>query len=154
MEWIISSQTEMEAAMRAYFSTLTTTQAGEFNAMLSPEFLSCDFDRRTLRVALHVQPWMLNPRHILHGGIGSATADFVMGVLSRICSGGALTPTVSMTVDYLHSVRAGDTLVMEAVCVKAGHSLCALTAVGWVEGAPDRLVLSASGTYFVSDFEA
>ena len=97
INWNPRSQAEMEQAMEAYFSTLAAEQAGQFNAMLSPAFVSCDHETRTLLVRMTVQPWMVNPAGLLHGGIAASMMDFVMGVLSRICAGGSMTPTVTMS---------------------------------------------------------
>ncbi len=148
MNWSIHSQSEFESAMLLYFSTLQTAQAGTLNAMLCPEYVSSSYAEHSLTVRMRVENWMLNPVSHLHGGISAAVLDFTMGVLSRVCSGGGMTPTITLHIEYLRSLGPGDTLVVRAQASKTGRSLERLTALAWNESDPDALVLTASGSYF------
>lgn len=151
MDWQVNSQAEMEQAMNRYFATLETEQAGTLNAMLAPKLVSCNFDAKKIQVSLYVQSWMVNPSKTLHGGIIATILDFTMGVLSRICSGGNMTPTVSMTVDYVRSLHAGDTVMIEAECTKCGRHLSYITAKAWGADAPDKVISTATASYFTGN---
>ena len=144
----ITDQAEMEIAVKKYFETLTTTQAGQFNAMLNPEPVACSYAEKTLTVALRVEPWMVNPAGILHGGIEASIMDFTMGVLSRLCMDGKLTPTVSMNIEYLRSFQIGDRVLVTAVCEKCGSHLSYISARAWEEKSPEKIALTASATYY------
>ena len=144
----IVSQDSMQRALDEYFASLKTIQQGTFNAMLDPQLISCSFREKKLQTAVLLQSWMVNPSGNMHGGIAASVLDFTMGILSRMCNDGKLTPTVTMTIDYIRSSKAGKRLIVEAECIKHGNHLSYITAKAWNEDAPDKQILSASGTYF------
>lgn len=145
----LTSQAGMERAFARYFMQVREDAQG-FNAMLDPRLLSCDYENRTLTLLVETREWMKNPGGILHGGIIASLLDFVMGLLCRYFSGGTMTPTVSMTVDFLRSAPVGGNICIRAELTKRGRTICAATGSMWARDRADRLLATASGTYFVS----
>ena len=145
----LSDQAGMERAFADYFRQVAETEPGTFNAMLHPALIRCDFARQELVIGADIQDWMRNPGGILHGGISASLLDFTMGLLCRYCSGGRMTPTVSMEVSYLRSGPMHGRICIGARLTKRGgtfdHALSSL----WTEGEEDRLLATAAGVYYV-----
>lgn len=146
----LGSQAGMERAFAHYFESLYNGHEDTLNALLKPEVVSCDYEGRSLTIAVPIQKWMTNPNLILHGGITATVADMVMGLVSRYFSGGKLTPTVNMNVSYLSSVPMDAKLYCRAECVKAGFSMVYVRAELWAEGQEDSLAATATATYYVN----
>ncbi len=147
----LTSQEGMERALRRYFSDAKREFDGQFNTMLGPEFRSCSFEKKTVTLSLRPQPWMGNPLSVLHGGVTASLLDMAMGLLCRYFSGGYMTPTVSMGVQYLRAGSLDRTLIIRAELTKRGLSICYAEGRLWEEGAEDRLIATASGAYYVAN---
>ena len=146
-------QAGMERAFRYYFDTSAREYAGTFNVMMDPRFESCDYARRTLTLSMQTVGWMSNPGAILHGGVTASVLDMTMGLLCRYCSGGRMTPTISINVNYLRSAPLQKRLVIFAQATHVGQSVCSAEGKLWIDGDPNRLVATASGSYFVTKFQ-
>jgi len=146
----LKSQEGMERAFRTYFRWMHEEGDGTFNAMLGGQFVSCDFEKKTVLIAMKTESWMTNPSHIVHGGITASILDFTMGLLARYCSTGCMTPTVSMDVSYLRPMPLNKTVFIEASVTMAGFSVCHATAKCWADGSPEKLIATSSGAYYVT----
>lgn len=146
----LGSQTGMERAMKGYFADVQTQCAGTLNAMLDAKFLSCDWKKRVLILQAETKPWMANPGGILHGGITAAYLDLVMGLLCRYCGGGYMTPTLHMDVSYLRAGSLDDTLCIRAEVTKLGATVCYAVGSIYSKDRPDRLIATATGSYYVT----
>ncbi len=147
---VLTSQEGMEKALRQYFIDARREFDGQFNNMLGPEFVSCSFEKQTVVLSLKPQPWMGNPLGILHGGVTASALDMAMGLLCRYFSGGYMTPTISMGVQYLRAGSLARTLYIRAELTKRGLGVCHAEGRLWEEGAEDRLIATASGAYYVT----
>lgn len=65
------------------------------------------------RVALTVQPHMLNHRGLLHGGVIFSLADVAFGAASN--SRGKIDLAISMTISFLAAVAPGARLIAEGI---------------------------------------
>ena len=150
----LHDQAGMERAFQDYFARVASEQSGTFNAMLSPTLVQCGYEGKTLVLRAELRDWMRNPGGILHGGITASLLDFTMGILARYCTGGRMTPTVSMDVGYLRAGPTKGAVYMKAKIVKPGrrfvHAACTL----WAEGQEDRPLATATGIYSVPKGEA
>lgn len=146
----LKTQAGMERSLVAYFEDMRRS-ADTFNAMLNPAFAACDREKRTLLIRFDTKPWMKNPGGILHGGIAASVLDFAMGLLCRCCTGGYMTPTVSMDVHFLRPGPLEKTLYIGAEVTHAGLSVAHAAARIWAEGEEERIIASAAGTYFVTN---
>lgn len=146
----LKSQAGMEKAFRDYFRWMREECDGTYNAMLNPRFISCDYNKKSVLIAMDTQNWMTNPSQIVHGGVTASILDFAMGLLARCSTTGYMTPTVSMDVSYLRPVPLEKTVFVEAQITMAGFSVCHVTAKVWVEGAEDKPVATSTGVYYVT----
>lgn len=145
----LRDQAGMERAFRGYFVEAAREFAGQFNTMLGPELYTCDYDKQTVTLVMETKPWMGNPMGILHGGVTASVLDMTMGLLCRYFSGGYMTPTISMDVQFLRSGPLDKKLYIEAELTKRGMSICYATGKLWAEGSRVRLIASSSGSYYV-----
>ena len=146
----LHDQAGMERAFRQYFIDAAREFSGQFNTLLGTELYTCDFARSVVTLTLAPQPWMGNPMGILHGGITASLLDMTMGLLCRYCSGGYMTPTVSMSVNYLRSGPLDKRLYVRAELTKRGMSVCYADGRLWAEGSEDRLIATATAAYYVT----
>ncbi len=146
----LHDQAGMERAFRYYFEESKRKYDGMFNTMMNTRFESCDYASRSLTLSMETLDWMSNPSSILHGGVTAAVLDMTMGLLCRYCSGGRMTPTVSMDVSYLRSAPLHRRLFIRADVTRCGGTICSAVGRLWLEGEPDRLLATSSGTYFVT----
>lgn len=144
----LSTQEGLAGFLAEYFENFHGAQAGTLNAMLGPQLISCSASEKRLTIRFEAQDWMVNPAGDIHGGILASMLDFVMGLCSRCFSGGMLTPTIDLHVNYLRALRPGSALIAEAVCVKAGRSFSFINARAWSEAAADKLCVTADGSYY------
>mgnify|MGYP002625190769 CR=1 FL=1 len=145
----LRDQAGMERAFAYYFSRVQQEEPGTFNAMLDLKLEACRYDAQQLVLRMEARPWMTNPGGILHGGIIASALDFAMGLLCRYCSGGAMTPTVSMEVGYLRPAPVEGAILVGAEIVKPGKTLMNASAKMWLPGREDRALAAATGIYFV-----
>ena len=146
----LNDQAGMERAFQGYFVEAERGFDGTFNVMLDAKLVACDFEESTVVLALDPKPWMANPMNILHGGVTASFLDMTMGLLCRYCSGGRMTPTISMNVSYLRSGPLDRRLFVRAELTKRGLSVCCATGRMWAEGAEDKPIATSSGSYFVT----
>lgn len=146
----LKSREGMERAFRAYFAYAREHFGGTFNGMLGAEFVSCDYETKTLRVAMDTQDWMTNPSQMVHGGVTASLLDFTMGLLARYCGTGYMTPTISMEVSYLRPAPLNRRIYVEAQATMAGFTICHATAKAWAEGTPEKPIATASGAYYIT----
>lgn len=146
----LKDQAGMERAFRQYFDYVKQNCDGTYNAMLGAELYSCDYEKKTLTLAMESQSWMTNPSEMLHGGVTASILDMTMGLLCRYCSGGYMTPTISMEVSYLNPGPLHKTLYIRAEVTKAGFTVCHAAGSIWAEGGEDRPIATAAGAYYVT----
>ena len=146
----LNDQAGMERAFRGYFTDAARLYDGQFNNMLGAEFFDCDFEKSTVTLTMEPKPWMGNPMDILHGGISASILDMTMGLLCRYCSGGSMTPTVNMNVQYLRSGGLEKRLFIKAELTKRGFTFCYAAGAMWAEGMEDKPIATATGAYFVT----
>lgn len=146
----LHDQAGMERAFRGYFADAKREFSGQFNTMLGVEVAECDFEKSTVTLVMEPKPWMGNPIGILHGGITASLLDMTMGLLCRYCSGGHMTPTVNMDVQYLRSGPLDKKLYIHAELTKRGFSICYANGSLWAEGERENLIATSSGAYYVA----
>lgn len=142
-------QAGMERAFRGYFEDVKRECTGTLNDMLDARLLQCDREGKTVELWAETRPWMANPGGITHGGIIGAYLDVVMGLLCRYFSGGRMTVSIHMDVNYLRAVPIGESLRIGARLTKAGASICFVE--GYIRaGEGEQLFATASGAYSVA----
>ena len=70
-----------------------------------------------------VRPEMTNPSGAFHGGIAAAIMDELAGMMVLISHGGRYFATVNLSIDYLASARAGESVIGRARIVRRGRRM-------------------------------
>lgn len=153
MEPELFSQAGMEAACRRFSARInseTDARGPSFNVLMHSEFVSCDFETKTLLLRYPVEQYMRNPAGVMHGGAVAGALDITMGSLTFYMSGEFLTPTINMNVSFERPIPAGEILYVEATCYCCGKTMAYASARAWIDGKPDKIVASAAGTYYTA----
>lgn len=100
-----TEQSFMERVLQAVFMSDESKQE-TINDVLSPSFVACSAEKKTLCVEFEVSNWMRNPSGTLHGGILSTAVDIAVGVLARFYKQTRRMVTVNLSVNYLSTVPA------------------------------------------------
>lgn len=153
MEPELFSQAGMEVCCKKFNARLNAEvdeRGPSFNVFLAPKYESCDFSSKTLVLSYEVKPEYRNPAGVMHGGAVAGALDITMGSLTFYMSGEYLTPTISMTTSFERPIPTGKKMFVEATCLSCGKTMAYATAKAWMEGAPDKIVSSASGTYYTA----
>ena len=117
------------------------------NDQLHLSLVSCDASVPSVEFVHEVTAWDLNVAGNLHGGIISTLMDSTMGLLSKAYTGARFTPTISLTVNFLHGVKAGESLHVRAEMTHAGGRILQLNASCWTDD-PTKPAATAMGTFY------
>ena len=153
MEPELFSQTGMEIACIKFSNRInseTDERGPSFNVRMKSRYECCDFETKTLILSFPVEEYMRNPAGVMHGGAVAGAMDITMGSLTFYMSGENLTPTITMNVSYERPIPTGKRLFVEATCLSCGRTMAYASSRAWVEGAPEKIVASASGTYYTA----
>lgn len=142
----VPDQAAFEAAVRHGVEN-RMTKANTVNAMLHMEVVRCDVSVPSVELLHRVDDWEVNVADSLHGGIISTLLDSTMGLLSKAYTGAPFTPTISLTVNFLSAVSAGETLHIRAEMTHAGGRVLQLTSVCWTDD-PQKPAATAMGTFY------
>lgn len=129
------------AALRRYLEG-NGAQTGGFAGAPVPRLAEANPDGPSLALLYDVPEWMVNPWGVVHGGLTGALMDTAMGILTSWAAGGAICPTVSMQVNFLHPVLAGRELRVEVTMEHFGSATACVSARCVQNG---RVTTTASG---------
>lgn len=153
MEPELFSQAGMELSCRKFNARINAEvdhRGPSFNANMKSHYESCNFAAKTLLLSFPVEEYMRNPAGVMHGGAVAGALDIAMGSLTFYMCGEFLTPTINMNVSYERPVPTGKRILVEATCLSCGKTMAYATARAWMEGAPEKIVASAAGTYYTA----
>ena len=80
-------------------------------------------DRGIIAMDITVRPEMTNPAGYLHGGVQSAMLDDAMGTACATLGYETAFLSTNLSVDYLGTAAAGDTVTVRALVYREGNSL-------------------------------
>ncbi len=149
-EDMLHDQEGMERYCQYYMEELPKACGGTMNDMLNFRIVDCEYEERTITIALRIDHWMANPNGNIHGGMIATVADTTMGLVSRYFSGGRMTPTIQMNVTYLTPGKVGNTLYCRAHVDKSGFTIASVVCGLWVDQREDTPVATATATYYVN----
>lgn len=130
-----------------HYMNLRHTLKGTINAMAGLEFVQLDVAARKIIYQAHVEEWMLNPGRMLHGGISAVLVDMAMGGCAFVYSDAQYVPTISMTTQYVKTMRLDDRLIIHAQVNHLGREVVQTQAFIYNEN--NELCLSAIGAYAI-----
>lgn len=117
-----TEQHHMERILHEYLGASGAFRGGVHD-MMNPELTACDPLAKTLTLRFQVQDWMLNPMHILHGGIMTTCCDMTMGLLTKYLVRPQICVTVSLNMNFIRSAKAGEYILVTAKAEKQGHRI-------------------------------
>ena len=153
MEPELFSQAGMEISCQKFSDRInseTDERGPAFNVLMRSRYETCGFEEKSLVLSFSVEEYMRNPGGVMHGGAVAGAMDIAMGSLTFYMSGEYLTPTISMNVSYERPIPTGKRLFVKAVCYSCGKTMAYASATAWTEDRPDKIVASASGTYYTA----
>lgn len=116
------------------------------------ELLECDAERGEFALRCETAAWMGNILGSLHGGMSATALDHAMGhVANAIREKEGAGPTVQLQVTYHRPLTAGDRLILKVQVLSVSKTLTQLEARAYSECAPDKLCVSATGTYYFAE---
>jgi len=115
-----------------------------FGDLIGLQFVKCEGGQS--RCTLEVEPRLLNPHGVVHGGVLYSMADTGMGgAMYTVMEKEELCATIEIKIVYFKAVRSG-TLVCDTRIISRGRRTAALESEITNDG---RLVAKASGTFSV-----
>jgi len=147
---IPKTQAEAEAFIAEQIGYTNKLFPGTLNDMMHPVYEACDFKKRTLTVSFEAMPWMSNPSGILHGGAISSAMDIAMGLLVYMLNDRKIPPTISLQVNFVRPVPLGKRFFIKSRAHSIGRTTAYTDAELWIEGCPDTIMATASGTYYTA----
>lgn len=140
----------MEQKIRERMELLRTMAPGSIGDQLGFELVDCGEDWCLLRC--QTAPWMRNPFGTLHGGMSAAIADQAMGFLANaVIPEGSLSPTVQMQTVYHAPMKPGKPVLARVQVTAQSRTLTHLSCQLMMEGAPEKLCVSATSIYYVTE---
>lgn len=106
----------------------STQKTMSLNDILNPEFLSCNWEKKSLTFRFHIEPWMLNTGGNVHGGMIAAISDLTMGILVRYIKGSASCVTVHLGIEYMRGIPSKGDIIVEATAEKTGRNIYFMAA--------------------------
>ncbi len=110
-------------------------EEGTINAMMKMHLISSDYDQKTVVLAFDVEAWQMN-------------LDITMGCAAYTSIEATFTPTISMSLNFVSSVKAGDVLEIEGICDHVGSRLAQVRGIARVHG---KVVATANGSYVINN---
>ena len=149
-EKTLYSQEGMERSLQAFARHLASDFRGTVNGGMAPVLEQCSFAEKTAVFSFEIQPWMSNPGGVVHGGIVAGLLDTAIGSVTYYFSGEKLTPTIALQVTFVRPMVLEKKAYIRVALHSCGRTMGNATAEAWQEGAPDRTVATASGTYYTA----
>lgn len=144
------SQEEMERYFREKMQMIREKFQGSINASMCPYLESCNFQERKLICSYRLPPEYADATgKVLGRGMINVALDNSMGYLSGYFAYN-MTPTISMTVAYLHPVSMEYPLLMEACADRLSDHINYMSVRAYQPDCPERILAEASGSYAVS----
>lgn len=130
----------------AQLHELAPESAGD---LLRLQPLEYDPNRQEVLFSGKTEVWMRNPQGILHGGISAMIADQAMGTLAFcVKPGEGIAPAIELHVNYHRPLIPGEGVLMRVRLIAQTKTLIHTSAELYRQSAPEKLCVTASGTYF------
>lgn len=139
----------LDAQMKMVYAAYCEVLSKECRAQIPMEYLGCSAEEDYAEMALDVTPDMRNVYNTLHGGLTATIFDTAMGLFLRAHTGIHSSSTVEMQVSYQRPVPMGTRLHLRTQLQSCGRTLAHLRAEAYAADAPNRVLASATGIYYV-----
>lgn len=98
------------------------------SSKLSPEAVSCDFEKGTALIRYRKKEWEKNHRGEMHGGVAATMFDVAMGMTVSAFAGGENVTTTDISVSYIRPFF-GDSFDFEVEVLHIGRTMIRVRAM-------------------------
>lgn len=115
------------------------------------EYQLSDWDEAQNEVTLLCKTfdWMRNGSGTLHGGMCATVVDQAMGFVAFcIKPGEGIAPTIQMQTIYHRPLTPGKNVLVRVRVISVTRRLMNLSAEAYQQDCPEKICLTASGTYY------
>lgn len=145
----------MAAIVRERIAEVSRIAPGSIGDMMDFRLESCDAAKGEYVLLCKTFPWMRNAAGTLHGGMCATIVDQAMGFVAYcVKPGQGIAPTIQMHTTYHRPLIPGGDARTVVRVLSTTKSLMHLSAECFSTERPQKLCLSASGTYFFKPFES
>lgn len=138
---------DIDAKWQRMYGEIFHNNPGTFLEQMNPQLIELDENLDSLILLFKTEPWMRNPRGMVHGGIIATMADISMGVLARFVSQDMM-PTIQLSISYLRGMAVYEDIYVKASCHKKGRQIVFMGCNGYAGSAPEKLLFTADGSFF------
>ena len=139
---------EIERFVRKEIEDYQAAMPDAVFGMMSPAFVRCSAEERSLTVCIRTKPWMRNGNGVTHGGAIATMLDGMGGLLARcVSSTGWIAPTISFQVSYLKPVPIDADVHVTITATHAGVRIIQLLST-LTDPSGGTLYATGSGTQF------
>ena len=134
------------ARAEAITERIQRENADKIVSMMAPHIIACDAQEMSMTIAYPALPWEQNPDGVIHGGIVGTMFDTSMGIAAYAVTGG-MTPTISLTTNFLRPAPGDGTLMVHAHVTMAGRTVIYAAAELWDSRTPEKIAATAQGIF-------
>lgn len=124
-------------------------EEGTINAMMNMSVEKFYEKEHKVVLAFPVETWQLNPAGNMHGGMISTALDITMGCIAYVTGTASFTPTIQMAINFVGSIKAHDTLMIEGICDHSGSRMAQVRAIARVKST-GAIMATANGSYVMN----
>lgn len=139
----------MEEKLRSRIQLLREIKPGSVGDQMDFRLVSADPEKGTYHLRCRTLDWMSNANGVLHGGMCATVVDQAMGFIAYcLMPGKGIAPTVQLQVTYHRPMLLDEDVDVTVKVLTVTKSLMHLTAEAAMASAPEKLCISATGSFF------
>ena len=140
--------------VKLWLQRLHEVAPGSIGDRLCLEVLQYDEQRKEFLLRSRSEEWMRNAHGTLHGGICATIADQAMGsVACCFKQGEGIIPAIELHTNYHRPLIPGEGVLIRVRVVSVTKTLIHMSCELYREGAPEKLCITSSATYFYKAME-
>ena len=144
----------MEQQVLDRIALLHGAAPGSVGDQMDFRLLSCDTEKGEYLLRCKTFEWMRNANGTLHGGMCATVVDQAMGFIAYcLMPGKGIAPTVQLQVTYHRPLIPGQEVLVKVKVLSVTKSLMHLSAEAVAEAAPEKICLTATGSFFYKPAE-
>ena len=123
----VRSQEQLEKQLKViedFFRDRDTS----LSSRLSPEAVSCDYEKHTALIRYRKKDWEKNHRGEMHGGVTATMFDVAMGMTVSAFAGGENVTTTDITVSYIRPFF-GESFDFDVEVLNIGKTMIRVRAI-------------------------
>lgn len=149
MSVVNKTDEEMASLVRQRIAQVGEVAPDSIGDLMDFQLVDCHAASGSYTLRCKTFPWMRNAAGTLHGGMCATIVDQAMGFIAYcVKPGDGIAPTIGMQTSYHRPLIPGEDACISVQVLSITRNLISLTAQVSSLDAPEKICLSASGTYF------